>query len=87
VQNAPGPIENGVLEILGRFNGDLAKLTAAIEGRPPCACLFQYALLRSFPMADSTSTMTRDERHALAEHLSDHADGIVNVAVPKGELD
>jgi hypothetical protein len=28
----------------------------------------------------STTTLTREERHALAGRLSDHADGIVNVA-------
>ena len=35
----------------------------------------------------STTTLTREERHALADRLSDHADGIVNVAAHEMEQD
>ncbi len=39
-------------------------------------------------MADSSSTtMTREERQALADRLSNHADGIVNVAAHEMETD
>jgi hypothetical protein len=39
-------------------------------------------------MADSTSTtLTREQRHALAERLSDHADSITNVAAHEMEQD
>jgi hypothetical protein len=35
----------------------------------------------------STTTLTRDERHALADRLADHADGITNVAAHDMEQD
>ena len=39
-------------------------------------------------MAESTSTtLTRDELNALSDRLSDHADGIVNVAAHEMEQD
>jgi hypothetical protein len=41
-----------------------------------------------FIMAESsTTTLTREERHALADRLADHADGIVNVAAHALEQD
>jgi hypothetical protein len=39
-------------------------------------------------MADSSNTtLTREERQALADRLSNHADGIVNVAAHEMETD
>jgi hypothetical protein len=35
----------------------------------------------------STTTLTRDERHALADRLAEHADGITNVAAHEMETD